>query len=236
MQADLPLALTQPWLQALAPTRAAALERVARRCAAGCMRTKREQQIVAGATEFFARPRPGRADARAGRRDRHRAHPAVPLLPHQAGTDRTCLRRHHRRPLGRTLGGPARRPEAPVADKLLAFYRDYLPPSSRPIGLRILVYSGLSDGLIPGRYFAMVRERLFPRLLREPARAAGSRSRAKATAARRSAVDGLSRRAHLPPGHLAADLPADLHRPGRCRADRHSSPIASRASWHRCPR
>ena len=39
----------------------------------------------------------------------------------------------------------------------------------------------MSDGLIPSRYFAMVRERLFPRLLREARRAAGSRSRAKAT-------------------------------------------------------
>ena len=35
-----------------------------------------------------------------------------------------------------------------------------------PEWLRTLVHSGLSDGLIPTRYFALVRERLFPRLLR----------------------------------------------------------------------
>ena len=50
-----------------------------------------------------------------------------------------------------------------------------------PEWLRILVHSGLSDGLIPNRYFAMVREKLFPRLLRETRRAAGSRSKAAAT-------------------------------------------------------
>ena len=43
------------------------------------------------------------------------------------------------------------------------------------------MHSGLSDGLIPDRYFALVREKLFPRLLREARRGAGSRSRAKAT-------------------------------------------------------
>ena len=47
--------------------------------------------------------------------------------------------------------------------------------------LRILVHSGLSDGLIPNRYFALIRDKLFPRLLREARRSAGSRSRADAT-------------------------------------------------------
>jgi len=72
-------------------------------------------------------------------------------------------------------------PTLPVADKLMAFYRDYLATVLTADWLRILVYSGMSDGLIPSRYFALVRERLFPRLLRETRRAAGSRSRAKAT-------------------------------------------------------
>ena len=68
-----------------------------------------------------------------------------------------------------------------VQEKLHAFYREYLPAILTPEWLRILVHSGLSDGLIPTRYFGLVRERLFPRLLREVRRAVGSRSKAKAT-------------------------------------------------------
>ena len=68
-----------------------------------------------------------------------------------------------------------------MQDKLQAFYREYLAAILTPEWLRILVHSGLSDGLIPHRYFAMVRDKLFPRLLRELRRAAGSRSRARAT-------------------------------------------------------
>jgi len=69
----------------------------------------------------------------------------------------------------------------PVAPRLLSFYREYLPAILTPEWLRILVHSGLSDGLIPNRYFALVREKLFPRLLRELRRAADSRSKARAT-------------------------------------------------------
>ena len=69
----------------------------------------------------------------------------------------------------------------PVADKLHAFYREYLAAILTPEWLRILVHSGLSDGLIPNRYFALIRSKFFPRLLREARRSAGSRSRAAAT-------------------------------------------------------
>ena len=72
-------------------------------------------------------------------------------------------------------------PKRPVHDKLLAFYREYLRAILTPDWLRILVHSGLNDGLIPNRYFAMVRSTLFPRLLRELRRTAGSRSRAAIT-------------------------------------------------------
>jgi AcrR family transcriptional regulator len=72
-------------------------------------------------------------------------------------------------------------PSLEVLPKLQRFYREYLPAILTPEWLRILVHSGLSDGLIPNRYFAMARERLFPRLLREVRRAAGSTSRARAT-------------------------------------------------------
>lgn len=69
----------------------------------------------------------------------------------------------------------------PAQDKLHDFYRAYLPAILTPDWLRILVHSGLSDGLIPTRYFGLMRQRLFPRLLREVRRSAGCRSRAAAT-------------------------------------------------------
>ena len=66
----------------------------------------------------------------------------------------------------------------PVEDKLCRFYGAYLPAILTPEWLRTLVHSGLADGLIPARYFGLLRERLFPRLVRETRRACGSRSRA----------------------------------------------------------
>ena len=66
----------------------------------------------------------------------------------------------------------------PVEDKLCRFYGAYLEAILTPEWLRTLVHSGLADGLIPARYFGLLRERLFPRLVRETRRACGSRSRA----------------------------------------------------------
>jgi AcrR family transcriptional regulator len=142
---------------------------------------EREQQIVAGATDFFAR-RGLEAQMRELAAELGIAHT---LLYHYFPTKRQLIERVYETTIaGRwdarweTLLDETR---TPVADKLLAFYREYLAAILTPEWLRILVHSGLSDGLIPNRYFAMVREKLFPRLLREARRAAGSRSKASAT-------------------------------------------------------
>jgi AcrR family transcriptional regulator len=142
---------------------------------------EREEQIVAGATEFFAR-RGLDAQMRELAAELGIAHT---LLYHYFPTKRHLIERVYEETIaGRwesrweKLLDDARRP---VPDKLQAFYREYLPAILTPEWLRILVHSGLSDGLIPNRYFALVRERLFPRLVREVRRAAGSRSRAKPT-------------------------------------------------------
>ena len=45
--------------------------------------------------------------------------------------------------------------------------------------VRILVFSGLSDRSIPDRFFEILRQRLFPRLIRETRRHCGVSSRAK---------------------------------------------------------
>lgn len=142
---------------------------------------EREEQIVAGATEFFAR-RGLDAQMRELAAELGIAHT---LLYHYFPTKRQLIERVYEETIAgrwesrweKLLDDPKR----PVADKLHAFYREYLPAILTPEWLRILVHSGLSDGLIPNRYFGLVRERLFPRLIREVRRAAGSRSRARPT-------------------------------------------------------
>lgn len=142
---------------------------------------EREQQIVDGAVDFFAR-RGLDAQMRELAAEIGIAHT---LLYHYFPTKRQLIERVYEQTIaGRwdarweTLLDDRRRP---VTDKLNAFYREYLAAILTPDWLRILVHSGLSDGLIPNRYFALVRDKLFPRLLREARRGAGSRSRAKAT-------------------------------------------------------
>jgi AcrR family transcriptional regulator len=142
---------------------------------------EREQQILEGAIDFFAR-RGLDAQMRELAAELGIAHT---LLYHYYPTKRQLIERVYEHNIaGRwdvrweALLDDTRRP---VPDKLAAFYREYLAAILTPEWLRILVHSGLSDGLIPNRYFALVREKLFPRLLREVRRAAGSRSKARAT-------------------------------------------------------
>jgi AcrR family transcriptional regulator len=142
---------------------------------------EREQQIIDGAADFFAR-RGLDAQMRDLAAEIGIAHT---LLYHYFPSKRLLIERVYEHtiagrwePRWETLLDD---PKLPVETKLHAFYREYLAAILTPEWLRILVHSGLSDGLIPDRYFALVRERLFPRLLREARRGAGSRSRAKAT-------------------------------------------------------
>ena len=142
---------------------------------------EREQQIVDGAVDFFAR-RGLEAQMRELAAELGIAHT---LLYHYFPTKRLLIERVYEHTIA---GRWDARWEAmlddtalPTQQKLHGFYREYLAAILTPEWLRILVHSGLSDGLIPNRYFALVREKLFPRLLREARRAAGNRSRAKAT-------------------------------------------------------
>jgi AcrR family transcriptional regulator len=140
---------------------------------------EREQQIVDGATDFFAR-RGLEAQMRELAAELGIAHT---LLYHYFPTKRQLIERVYEQ----TIAGRwdvrwealLDDPKLPVPDKLHAFYREYLPAILTPEWLRILVHSGLSDGLIPNRYFEMVRGKLFPRLLREVRRSVGSRSKAR---------------------------------------------------------
>lgn len=69
--------------------------------------------------------------------------------------------------------------DMPVEDKLTAFYWEYVTITLSKEFVRILVFSGLTDHTITDRFFAMLRARLFPRLIRETRRFRGMVSRAK---------------------------------------------------------
>ena len=79
----------------------------------------------------------------------------------------------------------------PVEDKLTAFYDDYVNQTLSREFTRIFVFSGLSDHTIIDRFFALLRERLFPRLIRETRRHRGSSSRAKPSVREQELLSGL---------------------------------------------
>jgi AcrR family transcriptional regulator len=79
----------------------------------------------------------------------------------------------------------------PIETKLCALYESYLSTILTPEWLRIIVGSGLSDQVIPNRYFALMNERFFPRIVRETRRAFGHRSRAKPSVREQALLMGL---------------------------------------------
>ena len=150
----------------------------------------REQQILAGAVDFFAR-RGLDAQTRELADELGITHA---LLYHYFPTKSRLIERVYEQviagrwdPAWEALLDGAE----PVEDKLCRFYGQYLAAILTPDWLRILVHSGLADGLIPARYFGLLRERLFPRLIRETRRASGSRSRAAATVREEALLLGL---------------------------------------------
>ncbi len=78
-----------------------------------------------------------------------------------------------------------------VEDKLTAFYDDYVNQTLSREFTRIFVFSGLTDHTITDRFFAMLRLRLFPRLVRETRRHRGSASRAKPSVREQELLAGL---------------------------------------------
>ena len=68
-----------------------------------------------------------------------------------------------------------------VETKLTRFYSDYAKVILQSDWVRIFVFSGLSDRYITDRYFALLREKLFPRLVRETRKYRGVVSRSKPT-------------------------------------------------------
>lgn len=150
----------------------------------------REQQILAGAVDFFAR-RGLDAQTRELADELGITHA---LLYHYFPTKSRLIERVYEQVIaGRwdSAWEALLDDDDSVEDKLCRFYGQYLAAILTPEWLRILVHSGLADGLIPARYFALLRERLFPRLIRETRRASGSRSRAAPTVREEALLLGL---------------------------------------------
>lgn len=78
-----------------------------------------------------------------------------------------------------------------VEDKLTAFYLEYVNITLSQEFTRILVFSGLTDHTITDRFFAMLRARLFPRLIRETRRFRGVVSRARSSEREMELLMGL---------------------------------------------
>jgi AcrR family transcriptional regulator len=78
-----------------------------------------------------------------------------------------------------------------VEEKLVRFYIDYARTILTQEFVRILIFSGLTDRSITDRFFAMLRERLFPRLIRETRRWRGSNSRRRPSAREYELLLGL---------------------------------------------
>ncbi|MGB4117785.1 MAG: TetR/AcrR family transcriptional regulator [Polaromonas sp.] len=78
-----------------------------------------------------------------------------------------------------------------VETKLTRFYSDYAKVILQPEWVRIFLFSGLSDRYITDRYFALLREKLFPRLVRETRKYRGVVSRSKPTGSELELLLGL---------------------------------------------
>lgn len=161
------------------PAGVAQLERVGRRLST----EEREKQIVAEAISFFAR-RGLDGQLRDLAKDIGVTHA---LLYHYFPTKQALIERvfaelveaRWKPEWDALLDSPA----MPVQEKFLAFYADYLQTVLTYEFSRILIFSGLnsdtSEHSFLERFFDMLRERLFPRLIRETRRYHGVRSRAK---------------------------------------------------------
>lgn len=142
---------------------------------------EREGQIVAGAVQFFSeRGLDGQL------RDLAKSIGIThALLYHYFPTKQALIDRVYREVFEgrwnpaweRMLDDPRLTPE----DKLIRFYLEYGRAILQRDWVRIFIHSGLSDRSIPDRFFALLRDKLFPRLVRETRRHCGVTSRARPT-------------------------------------------------------
>lgn len=151
----------------------------------------REHQIVQGAIKFFSE-RGLDGQTRDLAKEIGITHP---LLYHYFPTKQSLIERVYRDVyLGRW------KPEwedwlddqkTDLESNLNHFYLDYAQTVLTPEWVRILIFSGLSDGYIPEHYLALINERLMPRILRKTRRHFGLSLRTKPTEREKELIWGL---------------------------------------------
>lgn len=140
---------------------------------------QREQQILENAIRFFSE----RGLEGQTRELAQRIGITHPLLYHYFPTKRALVERVYRELfLGRWKSEWERwlaDKDAPLEARLVRFAQDYASTILTQEWVRIFIFSGLSDRYIPDRYLALLRERLFPVVLRETRRHLGRPLRGK---------------------------------------------------------
>ena len=152
---------------------------------------EREQQILDSAIAFFSE-RGLDGQTRDLAREIGITHP---LLYHYFPTKKALIERVYQEVyLGRWkpqweqwLDDDARTLE----EKLVLFYQDYACTILTPEWVRILIFSGLSDGYIPDQYLGMLKSKLFPRIARETRRHLGIQDESPATERETQLIWGL---------------------------------------------
>jgi AcrR family transcriptional regulator len=131
---------------------------------------EREQQILQGAIKFFSE-RGLSGQTRDLAKDIGITHP---LLYHYFPTKRALIERVYQAVyVGRwkqEWEDWLDDPKPAVEEKLTRFYLDYAATILTPEWVRILVFSGLSDSYIPDQYMALLKKKLFYRIVRETRR------------------------------------------------------------------
>lgn len=153
--------------------------------------SEREQQILDSAIAFFSK-RGLDGQTRDLAREIGITHP---LLYHYFPTKKALIERVYQEVyLGRW------KPEweqwldndsLALEQKLNLFYQDYASTVLTPEWVRILIFSGLSDGYIPDQYLEMLKNKLFPRIVRETRRHLGLDDKAPITEREVQLVWGL---------------------------------------------
>jgi AcrR family transcriptional regulator len=142
---------------------------------------EREQQILAGAIKFFS-ARGLEGQTRDLAKEIGITHP---LLYHYFPTKQALIERVYEEVF---LGRWKKEWELLLDDasisleeKMTRFYLDYAATILTPEWVRIFVFSGLADGSIPNQYLALLKKKLFPRILREIRRHLGLTAKSTAT-------------------------------------------------------
>lgn len=152
---------------------------------------EREQMIVQGAIEFFSRHGLGGQlrDLASGLGITHT------LLYHYFPTKQALIERVYADLFeGRWCKeweGLMDDKSLELETKLTRFYTEYANTMLERDWVRIFVFSGLSDRYITDRYFALLGEKLFPRIVRESRRYKGSSLRGKPRARELEMIMGL---------------------------------------------